>query len=150
MACSLPIHYLNQCRLIFHWTIKNKFQWNWNQNTIIFIVIRNVIFHRADYIIFRHDLPSFRILLSVVRAILSSSSACQGWGLLSQFPSFRYFLNFLALSEYTLAIEYHVYIWQVSSQLSCGGTCEICTWFKEYKRYFCQIENFACGEINEL
>ena len=73
----------------------------------------------------------------------------QGWGLLSQFPPFRYFLNFSALSEHTLAIEYHVYIWQVSPQLSCGGTCQIYTWFKESKRYFCQIENFACGEINE-
>ena len=73
----------------------------------------------------------------------------QGWGSLSQFPPFRYFLIFLALSEHTLAIEYHVYIWQVSPQLSCGGTCQIYKWFKESKGYFCQIKNFACGEINE-
>ena len=73
----------------------------------------------------------------------------QGWGLLSQFPPFLYFLNFSALSEHMLAIEYHVYIWQVSPQLSCGGTCQIYTWFKEFERYFCQIENFACREINE-
>ena len=33
-----------------------------------------------------------------------------GWGLLSQFPPFRHFLKFSALSEHTLAIEYHVYI----------------------------------------
>ena len=62
---------------------------------------------------------------------------------------FRYFLNFSALSGDTWSIEYHVDIWQVSPQLSCGGTCQIYTWFKESKRYFCQIENFACGEINE-
>ena len=70
-----------------------------------------------------------------------------GWGLLSQFPPFRYFLRCSSLLKHTIAIEYHVYIWQMSSQLSCGGTCQIWTWFEE--RYFCQIENFACGEINE-
>ena len=79
----------------------------------------------------------------------SHIAAAQGWGLLGQLPPFRYFLNFSALSEHTLPIEYHVYIWQVSPQLSCGGTCQIYTRFKESKRYFCQIENFACGEINE-
>ena len=72
-----------------------------------------------------------------------------GWGLLSQFPPFHYFVNFSALSEHTLAVKYHGYIWQVSPQLSCGGTCQIYTWIKESKRYFCQIENFACREINE-
>ena len=72
-----------------------------------------------------------------------------GWGLLSQSPPFRYFLNFSALSEHTLCIEYHVYIWQVSPQLSCGGTCQIYMWFKESKRYYCQIEHFASGETNE-
>ena len=49
----------------------------------------------------------------------------------------------------TLAIEYHVYIWQVSSQLSCGDTCQIWMWFKESSRYFCKIENFVYGEITE-
>ena len=73
----------------------------------------------------------------------------QGWGLLSQFPPFRYFTNFLALSKQTLAIEYHVYIWQVSPQLTCGDTCQIWMWFKESNMYFCHIENFAYGEINE-
>ena len=48
----------------------------------------------------------------------------QRWGLLSWFPPFRYFLNFSALSKHTLAIEYHVNIWQVWRQLSCGGTCQ--------------------------
>ena len=48
-----------------------------------------------------------------------------------------------------LAIEYHVYIWQASPQLSCGDTCHIWMWFKESNRYFCKIENFAYWEINE-
>ena len=38
----------------------------------------------------------------------------QGWGLLSQFPPFRYFPNFLALPKYVLTIKYHIYIWQVA------------------------------------
>ena len=46
-------------------------------------------------------------------------------------------------------IEYHIYIWQVSLQLSCSGTCQIQTWFKESKRIFYQIENFTYGEIYE-
>ena len=73
----------------------------------------------------------------------------QGWGLLSQFSLFRYFPHFPLLSKHTLAIEYHVYIWQVSPQLSCGDTWQIWMWFKESNRYFCKIENFAYGKISE-
>ena len=72
-----------------------------------------------------------------------------GWGLLSQFPPFRYFPIFSALSNHTSAIEYHVYIWQVAAQLSCGDTCQIWMWFEESNMYFWQVENFAYGEINE-
>ena len=75
--------------------------------------------------------------------------AVLGWGLLSQFLPFRYFPNFSVLSKQTLAIEYHVYIWQVSPQLSCGDTCQIWMWFEKSNMYFCHIENFAYGEINE-
>ena len=53
-----------------------------------------------------------------------------GWGLLSQFPPFRYFPHSLSLSKHTLATEYHVNIWQVSPQLRCGDTCLIWMWFK--------------------
>ena len=73
-----------------------------------------------------------------------------GWGLLSQFPPFCYFpIFFSALPNPTLAIEYHVYIWQVSPQLSCVDTCQIWMWFEESNMYFCQVENFAYGEINK-
>ena len=48
-----------------------------------------------------------------------------------------------------LAIEYPDHIWKVSPQLSCGDTCQICMRFKECHRYFCVIENFAFGEIDE-
>ena len=48
-----------------------------------------------------------------------------------------------------LAIEYHVHTRQVLPQLSCGDTCQIRMWFKECNRYFCEIKNFAYGEIDE-
>ena len=59
------------------------------------------------------------------------------------------FSIFPLLSKQTLAIEYHVYIWQVLPQLSCGDTCQIWMWFRESNRYFCNIEYFAYGEISE-
>ena len=46
VACSAPSHYLNQCWLIVNWTPGNIFQWNLNQNSIIFIqenTVENVI-----------------------------------------------------------------------------------------------------------
>ena len=73
----------------------------------------------------------------------------QGWGLLCQFPPFRYFPNSLESPKHMLAIEYHFYIWQVSPQLSCGDTCQIWMWLKEYNRYFYKIKNFACREISQ-
>ena len=53
----------------------------------------------------------------------------QGWGLQSQFPPFRYFPNFSPLSTQTSNVRYRVYIWQVSSQLSCDDTCQIWMWY---------------------
>ena len=76
-------------------------------------------------------------------------NANQWWGLQSQFSPLRYFPDFSALSKHTLDTEYHVCIWQVSPQLSCGDTCQIWMWFKGSNSYFCKIEKFAYGEINE-
>ena len=39
-----------------------------------------------------------------------TNTTAQGWGLLSQFPPFRYFPIFSSLSSHTLALNYHVYI----------------------------------------
>ena len=38
---------------------------------------------------------------------------------------------------------------KVSLQFSCDDTCQIWMWFKECNRYFCEIKNFAYGEIDE-
>ena len=90
-------------------------------------------------------------ILNETIAMNSSSGMpdAQGWGLLSQFSPFRYFPHFPLLPKQTLAIEYRVHIWQVSPQLSCGDTCQICMWIGESNRYFCKIEKFAYGEISE-
>ena len=37
MACSVPRLYLNHSRLIVNCALKNKLQWNFNQNSILFI-----------------------------------------------------------------------------------------------------------------
>ena len=56
---------------------------------------------------------------------LLGAKSIAGVGLLSQFPPFRYFPNLLVSSKHTSPIEYRVYIWQVSPQLTCQGTCQI-------------------------
>ena len=64
----------------------------------------------------------------------------------SQFPPFRYFS---ASPTYMLATEYHVHIGHMSPQLGCGDTCPIWMWCKKSNGYFCRIQNFTGGEINE-
>ena len=66
---------------------------------------------------------------------------------ISPVPLFSYFFHYC--QNALLAIEYLVYIWQMSPQLSCGDSCQIWMWFKEFNTEICKIENFAYGEINE-
>ena len=77
-----------------------------------------------------HDRMSMHKLLLMPASTPQNLSIGQGWGLLSQFPPFPYFPNFSEPPKHMLAIEYHVYIWQVSLQLSCGDTCQIWMWLK--------------------
>ena len=98
------------------------------------------------YPVMRKGFPCHDIFM-ILCAIPSTGDL--GWGLLSQFPPFRYFPNFSSLSKHTLTVKYRIYIWQVSPQLSCGDTCQIWMWFEESNMYFCESENFAYGEINE-
>ena len=69
-------------------------------------------------------------ILRITPTTIDSYSNDLGWGLLSQFPPFRYFPKFSASPKYMLAIVYHVHIWQVLPQLSCGDTCQIWMWCK--------------------
>ena len=48
-----------------------------------------------------------------------------------------------------LAIKYHIYIWQVSPQLSCGDICQIWMCLNEYNSYLGEIENFDYEEMIE-
>ena len=89
-------------------------------------------------------LTSWRLI--VFREVTDAARPGVGW--LNQFLTIHYFSNFSVLSKHMLAIEYHVRIWQVSPQHSCGDTCQTWTWFKDCNRYFSKIENFAYGEIN--
>ena len=70
-------------------------------------------------------------------------------GVTKPISSVPLFSEFFSIVKNTLAIEYHVHIWQVSPQLGCGDTCQIWMWYKEFDRHFCEIENFAYGEICE-
>ena len=71
-------------------------------------------------------------------------------GVTKPISSVPLFSDFFSIpSNHTLAIEYHVYIWQMSPQLICGDTCQIWMWFIESNMYFCHVEKFAYGKINE-
>ena len=74
-------------------------------------------------------------------------NANQWWGLQSQFSPLRYFPDFSALSKHTLDTEYHVCIWQVSPQLSCGDTCHIWMWFKGSNSYFARSKNLLTEKL---
>ena len=47
---TAPSHYLNQCSNIVNWTLRNKLQWNLNQNSCVFIhenAFENVVWKMA-------------------------------------------------------------------------------------------------------
>ena len=92
VACSAPNHYLNQCCLIVNWTLRNKFQWNFNKNSEVFIhenSLENVIckmvnilsrgrwvINNSDLILInnQNDVLRFEAHLSVVCLKLSNLS----------------------------------------------------------------------------
>ena len=58
-AWPAPSHYLNQCWDIVNWTLRNKFEWNFNRNSYLFIrenefqnVVRKMTdtFSRSQYV----------------------------------------------------------------------------------------------------
>ena len=60
------------------------------------------------------------------------------------------FSHFFTLSKHWLSIEYHVHIWQVSLQLSCGDTHQIWKWLKEPSRYYCIIKIALTVKLTNL
>ena len=54
VAYSAPSHCLNQCWPIVNWTPGNKFQWNLNRNSVIFIqenAFENVVCHNGGHFV---------------------------------------------------------------------------------------------------
>ena len=56
------------------------------------------------------------------------------------------FFQFLELTKHWLPTKYHIHIWQVSPQLSCGYTDQIYMWFNGSNIYFAK-SNIPKGEI---
>ena len=79
--------------------------------------------------------------------VINGHSINVEWGFLSQFPTFRYFHNFSALSKHTLSHWIsRLYLKGVATAQLRGHMSNM--WFKESNRYFCKIEIFAYVEIN--
>ena len=111
------------------------------------------LFETPSRSLWRHcDVKSHCFITSILAdkpfKILHRERSVQG-DVDSQFSPFHLFPEFSALSKHTLDIAYHICIWQVSPQLSCGDTYQIWMGFKEFNRYFWKIESFSYGEINE-
>ena len=63
-------------------------------------------------------------------------------------PPFYYFSDFQRLSHHWLLIEYHIHIWQASSQLIYGVARQIWKWFNELNWYFFYKIKYFLGGIN--
>ena len=70
----------------------------------------------------------------------SLESTLPGWGLLSQFPPFHYFSNFATFLKHTLAIEYHIYIFDRCHSSWAAGTHVIYDCDSSNLSYFGKIE----------
>ena len=112
IACHLfgakPL-YLNQCWIIFDWNLRNKFQWNFNQDTKLFL----------------HKIVSENVFCKMA-AILS-----RGTNLSTQHDAPQYFQP-MALqrsfeTELPLGKRYHHYGWAIS-QLMLGLSSLIIPW----------------------
>ena len=80
VLCSVPNHYLNQCQSVDNWTIGNKFQWHFNENSDIFIqenVYENIckmgtIFFRAHWVIAMMTMCLGGLQLSTILSIIKT------------------------------------------------------------------------------
>ena len=63
------------------------------------------------------------------------------------FKMIKWLSNFSTSLDYTLAIEYDVYIWQVSPRVSCGDTCQIWLCFKDQKATFARSNTLLTEKL---
>ena len=86
----------------FNWLAPGRFEWSFR------------------WIIFKLTLISDWWFSCLLRNCPQMNVTGPGMGVLtSQFPPFRYFPHFSTLPKHILDIEYHIYIWLVSQQISC-------------------------------
>ena len=84
VAWTAPSHYLNQCWNIVNWTLRNKCQWNFNQNSSIFIqanAFENVICEMASILsqpqcVKKHGISSSRFIAPYGWRGISHPSPC--------------------------------------------------------------------------
>ena len=70
---SAPSHYLNQCWVIVNWILRNKLQWNFNQNTKLFIhkiAFENIVTEMAA-ILSRGRRVKYILMLSRKHSLMS-------------------------------------------------------------------------------
>ena len=70
----------------------------------------------------------------------------QGVGVTKPISSIPLFYQFFPSSMFVLPAKYHIHIWQVLLQLSCGDSHQIWMWFKESHIYFCVRSQISLTE----
>ena len=63
------------------------------------------------------------------------------------FKMIKWLSNFSTSLDYTLAIEYDVYIWHVSPRVSCGDSCQIWLCFKDQKATFARSNTLLTEKL---
>ena len=83
---------------------------------------------------------------------VTNSLMLEKWSAQDTFSHFwatvRHLFQTLIEALFCLPFEYHLHIWQVPLQHSCGGTCQIWMWFNWSKGYFCKSRNICDTDIN--
>ena len=96
VACSAPSHYLNQCCNILNWTLENKLQWKFNQNSSIFIEknsFENVICEMAlfclglNVLIIKSPLCHYTTLKKIAKECIPACFHAVGLAMFSSAPS---------------------------------------------------------------
>ena len=101
-------------------------------------------------------LYKFRVFLKCFTKRYSNETFCYNtamtfrwWRLLSQLPPIRYFPYFSVLPKHTLARNMTFICYRCCHSFAVVTPFQIWMWFKECDSYFCKIEHFVYGEINE-
>ena len=80
MACTVPRHYLNHSRLIVKCALRNKLQWNFNRNSILFIKEYAFEIFTAEFSIGRF-VNKFNIKTDLIRSICDAGQVLMTFSL---------------------------------------------------------------------